>query len=112
MRRFLLVSATILCCLAGAVVGLSSLDAQAWIYGPLERSARYGGVGGGMRGLIEGAYAMFAGMVVGGRLAWLAGGLLNRLTGGQAIPGDRPEKIDAGIVGVLLVWVYLIWASW
>jgi hypothetical protein len=112
MKRFLLVSGIILCGVAGAVVGVFSLDAQAWLYGPRYSSARYSGVGGGMRGLIEGAFAMCAGAVVAGRGAWLVASLINRVTGGKPMSGERVARTDAPIIGVLLLWVYVIWASW
>jgi len=113
MRRVLLLLALIVvAAAAGASLGLLSIDAKAWIYGPLERSARYDEFGGAMRALIEKAYAGFAGALVTARLGWLVGGVINRLSGGKRFLGDRLFLPDVVLFPIVFLWVYLIKASW
>lgn len=112
MKQFLLVAAVLLCGSAGAVGGVFSLNARAWLYGPLYQSARYDGFGGPWRALIEGLYAMCAAALVGSRAAWLGGGFVSRAVWKRPIPGGSVVTLDVIVLGVMLVWVYLIWASW
>ena len=112
MRRGLRIAGVIVGFLAGAVVGLFSIDAQSWIRGPLHASSRYSGFGGAVQGLIEGVIAMCSGALVFGRGAWLAGGVINRVTGGKPTFGDRLMSGDLIVLGVGLLWAYLIWVSW
>jgi hypothetical protein len=98
--------------LVGAAVGLFSLDAQTWIYGPRHASTRYSGVGGGILGLIEGAYAMCVGGLLGARLAWLACGAISFAVRKQRIPGSHLVRADVVVLAMALLWIYLIYASW
>jgi hypothetical protein len=113
MKRLLtLLTAVAVGVCVGALVGFFSLDAQAWIYGPRFASVRYSGAGGSVRGLIEGAYAMAAGALVGARTAWLACGLVNRVRGGKRFLADHAGMLDLLVLGVFLVWMYLVRVSW
>ncbi len=113
MKRMLaLLSGIVVGALCGAVMGFFSIDAKAWIYGPLHSTTRYHEFGGAIQALIEGAYAAFAGALVMARLAWLMGGVVNRLSGGKRFPGDRPLLPDLVLLPIVFLWVYLIKASW
>jgi hypothetical protein len=112
MRRFLIGGTILLGLLGGGVVGAFSLDAQAWLYGPLHQSARYSGFGGAMRGLVEGLFAICGGALVAARVTWLCCGLVSRQVWKERLPGGRVHRMDLAVLVVLLVWCYLIWASW
>ncbi len=112
LRHVLIASLLVLGITAGLAAGLFSLDAQAWIYGPLHRSGRYGDVGGAFRGLIEGLYATVVGGAFGARVAWLLGAWLSRRLWGEPFSMDRLGRLDLLLLPPTLVWWYLIWASW
>ena len=113
MKRVLCVAAIVLCGLAGATMGFFSLDAKYWIYGPLAKSPRYsGGVGGAIRGLIEGAYAICVGGLVAARLGWLVCGAISIATLKHPTPGGRLVRLDFVLLGMVVLWLYLIYASW
>ena len=101
-----------LAAVAGAVLGLFSLDAKAWLYGPLERSSRYSGVGGAFRGLVEGLFAMGAGALVVSRGVWLLVGLITRMGWSRKVVGAQLGVGDVMLLPILAVWLYLVWASW
>jgi hypothetical protein len=92
----------------GGVVGLFSLDARAWMYGPLHQSARYSGFGGAVQGLVEGAYATLAGTLF---FARVAAAVVARATG-SALFLSRAGPPDIFVLLSTLVWAYLIHASW
>jgi hypothetical protein len=111
-KRLLAGGTILLALLGGGVAGAFSLDAQAWLYGPLHQSARYSGFGGAMRGLVEGLFAICAGAVVAARAAWLCCGAVSHWIWKERLPGGRVHRLDFAILGSLLLWCYLIWASW
>jgi hypothetical protein len=112
VKRILVGVVVALSGLVGAAVGLSTLNVRAWLYGPLYQTPRYDGVGGGLRALIEGAFAMFAGALVASRFAWLVTGLVSLVLWKKEIPGGRPLAIDLLLLPVFALWMYLVWASW
>jgi hypothetical protein len=108
----ILTSAITLGAIAGAVVGLASVDAQVWLRGPMYASPRYAGFGGPWRALLEGAYAMWAGAVAGARGMWLLLGVGSRAARRTPLVGGRLMWADIVVAGVVALWAYLVWASW
>ncbi len=98
--------------IAGAVVGLASLDGQAWLRGPKYTSSRYDGFGGPWRALLESAYAMWAGAVAGARGVWLLFGVGSRAVRKTPLVGGRLMWVDVVVVGAVALWAYLVWVSW
>jgi hypothetical protein len=111
MKRLLLLVVILVGCVLGAAAGFFSIDAKYWIYGPRYSSGGEG-IGGAFQGLIEGVYAMCAGAFVGARVAWLGGGLVSRLTWRRSVVGGHLVWGDVVVLGILVLWMYLIWATW
>jgi hypothetical protein len=65
-----------------------------------------------MRGLIEGTYAMGVGGLVGARLAWLLSGMASTAAVKQRFPGIPLVRADFVLLGLVLLWSYLIYAAW
>jgi hypothetical protein len=112
MRRLLIAGAICLGGVVGVAAGLLSLDAQTWIVGPRHASSRYSDVGGGIRALLEGSYAVGVGTLLGARLVWLCFGAARRAARTRVGPGSRVAKLDLALLGMVFVWLYLIYASW
>ena len=101
----------------GAYGASFTLNVRALLHGPLFMTARYSGVDGAVRGLIEFAYVCFAGAAVFGRLGWLVGQRIGRRVWKEPEASGRLRNgariFDRAFVPpILLLWIYLICASW
>lgn len=97
---------------AGGFVGAVSLNVRARLYGPNYSSARYDDVGGGIREIVERLIALWAGGFVGLRLGWLLASLLSVWVWKKSVPLGRPGRVDLLLLPLLLLWGYLVYASW
>ena len=55
---------------------------------------------------------MCVGGLVGARLAWLASGAISAAVWKRHITGSRLVRLDFVLLGMVVLWLYLIYASW